>query len=154
VAEVSQGLLTGTRTLLFFPGALLGITSIVRTDEEWKALLTPEQYRVLRKAGTEYPFSGEYNETTAPGLYHCVGCDNLLFDSQHKLECGCGWPAFSAPADATRVVLREENSGGIPGVEVLCAVCQGHLGHVFEEETETGFRYCINSVCLQLRGVE
>lgn len=123
----------------------------MKTDEEWRASLTPEQYRVLRKGGTEYPFSGEYNETTTPGLYHCVACDNLLFDSRAKLECGCGWPAFSAPAEPSRVQLREECSGGIPGVEVLCSGCEGHLGHVFEEETPTGFRYCINSVCLRLK---
>ncbi len=116
----------------------------MKTDEEWREQLTAEQYRVLRKGGTEYPFSGEYNETTEDGRYVCVGCATLLFDSRKKLECGCGWPAFS---EASNVTLREECSGGIPGVEVLCNGCGGHLGHVFEEDH--GQRYCINSVCLR-----
>ena len=121
----------------------------MKTDDEWRAQLSAEQYRVLRRGGTGYPFSGEYNETTTAGQYHCVGCGNVLFSSRQKMECGCGWPAFSAPAAPGCVRLREENGGGIPGVEVLCAGCDGHLGHVFDEDT--GQRYCINSVCLVLR---
>jgi len=119
---------------------------VEKSDDEWRAQLTAEQYRVLRQAGTEYPFSGEYNEATAEGRYLCVGCANPLFDSTRKLECGCGWPAFAGPVEPARVILREECSGGIPGVEVLCSGCGGHLGHVFDEDH--GPRYCINSVCL------
>jgi peptide-methionine (R)-S-oxide reductase len=128
--------------------------TVIRNDDEWRARLTPEQYRVLRQAGTEPPFGKTYEafKHQAAGSYHCAGCDALLFHSDHKFDSGCGWPSFYDPADARNVVLRPDHSLGDARTEVLCAVCGGHLGHVFEGEgfnTPTDQRYCINGVALK-----
>ncbi len=126
---------------------------VVKTDEEWKKLLTPEQYRILRKAGTEAPNGAVYKEFKhqGEGTYHCAGCGALLFSSKEKFDSGCGWPSFYDPAKAENVVLKKDISLGMARTEVVCAKCGGHLGHVFEGEgydTPTDKRYCINGVGL------
>jgi len=124
------------------------------TDEEWRERLTPEQYRILRQAGTERPNGQVYKEFKAQGegAYHCAGCNALLFSSNEKFDSGCGWPSFYDPAKAENVVRKIDRSLGTVRIEVVCAVCEGHLGHVFEGEgfsTPTDKRYCINGVGLK-----
>ena len=126
----------------------------VKTDEEWRKRLSPEQYRILRQAGTEAPNGKVYKEFKAQGegSYHCAGCDALLFTSKQKFDSGCGWPSFYDPAKAENVVTKRDESLGMLRIEVLCAKCDGHLGHVFEGEgfdTPTDKRYCINGVGLK-----
>ncbi|MGV9824784.1 MULTISPECIES: peptide-methionine (R)-S-oxide reductase MsrB [unclassified Gordonia (in: high G+C Gram-positive bacteria)] len=123
------------------------------TDEQWKQRLTPAEYRVLRKAGTEAPFAGEYTDTTAVGVYRCRACGAELFRSQQKFESHCGWPSFFSPLAGDAVIERSDDSMGMRRTEVLCANCGSHLGHVFEGEgydTPTDLRYCINSISLRL----
>ncbi len=123
---------------------------IQKTDAEWKKELTPEQYRILRQAGTERPFAGIYTDNDKPGLYRCAACGAELFTSESKFHSGCGWPSFDAAAKAGTVVLRPDNSLGMTRTEVLCAHCGGHLGHLFDDgPTATGMRYCINSAALK-----
>ncbi len=115
-------------------------------DAYWQANLTAEQYRILRQAGTEAPFSGEYDKHFAAGGYLCVGCDNLLFRSEEKFDAGCGWPAFSLPWNPKAVTEHQDNSLERERIEIRCAECAGHLGHVFTDgPPPTGLRYCINS---------
>lgn len=123
------------------------------TDEQWRARLTPEQFRILRQAGTERPNGQVYNEFKAQGegSYHCAGCNALLFSSKEKFDSGCGWPSFYDPAKAENVLRKVDRSMGMVRIEVVCAICEGHLGHVFEGEgfkTPTDKRYCINGVGL------
>lgn len=121
----------------------------MRSEEEWKGALTPEQYHVLREKGTERPFSGEYWNLTEKGVYSCAGCGEELFDSQAKFDAHCGWPSFYEALDPDKIVEHEDLSHGMRRVEVTCARCGGHLGHVFPDGPEpTGLRYCINSVSL------
>ncbi len=127
---------------------------VVKTDAEWKKLLTPEQYQILREAGTERPNGKVYKEfkSQGDGAYHCAGCGALLFSSKEKFDSGCGWPSFYDPAKAENVVTRKDTSLGTVRTEVICAKCDGHLGHVFEGEgfdTPTDKRYCINGVGLK-----
>jgi len=127
---------------------------VVKSDEEWRKLLTPEQYRILRKAATEAPNGAVYKEFKhqGQGTYHCAGCGALLFSSQEKFDSGCGWPSFYDPAKAENVVTKKDSSLGMTRIEVTCAKCGGHLGHVFEGEgfkTPTDKRYCINGVGLR-----
>ncbi|MBF6435908.1 peptide-methionine (R)-S-oxide reductase MsrB [Nocardia cyriacigeorgica] len=123
------------------------------TPQEWKAKLSPEEFAVLREAATERPFVGEYTDTKTEGVYTCRACGAELFRSTEKFDSHCGWPSFFDPADSDAVILRADNSLGMRRVEVLCATCHSHLGHVFEGEgyrTPTDKRYCINSIALRL----
>ena len=122
---------------------------IEKTDAEWKAELAPEVYQIMREAGTERPFTGEYNLHFAEGSYRCGACDAVLFDSDSKFESHCGWPSFDGVADNDAIIERKDLSFGMVRTEVLCANCGGHLGHLFDDgPTETGMRYCINSLAL------
>ena len=126
---------------------------VTKTDEQWRAELSPAEYQVLRQAGTERAFTGEYTDTTEVGVYRCRACGAELFRSDAKFASHCGWPSFYQPAEGDNVVLIEDRSFGSVRTEVRCATCDSHLGHVFAGEgypTPTDQRYCINSVSLTL----
>ena len=128
---------------------------IKKTEEEWRSELTPEQYAVARQKGTERPFTGEYHDSKERGTYKCAACGNELFASDAKFDSGCGWPSFTAPAADDNVRTEVDTSHGMLRTEVLCAGCDSHLGHVFEDgPAPTGLRYCINSVVLDLEKEE
>jgi peptide-methionine (R)-S-oxide reductase len=127
--------------------------SVVKSEQEWRQQLTPEEYAVLREAGTERPWTGEYTETKTEGVYECRACGAELFRSDTKFDSHCGWPSFFSPLAGDAVILRHDRSLGMVRTEVVCANCHSHLGHVFEGEgypTPTDQRYCINSISLRL----
>ena len=126
--------------------------TIEKTDEQWREELTPEQYEVLRKAATERPFTGKYVSTKDDGTYRCAGCGTELFASDTKFDSGSGWPSFTEPKNLENVQLKEDRSHGMTRVEVTCARCGGHLGHVFDDgpQDRGGKRFCINSCALDL----
>jgi peptide-methionine (R)-S-oxide reductase len=124
---------------------------ITRTDEEWKQLLSPEEFNIIRKKGTERAFSGEYCEAHEPGLYACRACGTHLFDSSLKFESGTGWPSFTQPVSDNVVSYHADNAYGMVRVEVCCNVCGGHLGHIFPDgPAPSGLRYCVNSASIKL----
>jgi peptide-methionine (R)-S-oxide reductase len=127
---------------------------VIKSEEEWKKELTPEQYQVLRQKGTERAFTGKYYDHHEKGVYKCAACGNVLFSSDNKYDSGCGWPSYWTPLAKDKIVLREDRSFGMIRTEVLCAKCGGHLGHVFDDGPQpTGLRYCINSVSLKFEKV-
>lgn len=126
---------------------------VVKSDEQWRSELSPEEYRVLREAGTEAPFIGEYTDTETNGIYACRACGAELFRSDAKFHSGCGWPSFFTPLAAETVTEIKDMSHGMVRTEIRCAACDSHLGHVFEGEgykTPTDLRYCINSISMTL----
>ena len=124
---------------------------VVKSDGEWREMLSSEQYDVLRRKGTERPFTGRYVHEKGSGVYRCAGCGAELFSSETKFDSGTGWPSFTEPADRANVELVDDFSYGMHRIEVNCAACGGHLGHVFPDGPgETGDRYCINSCSLEL----
>lgn len=129
---------------------------IIKTNEEWKKELSSEQYRVLRESGTEAAFRGEYTDLTDEGIYNCGACGNQLFSSDNKFHSGCGWPSFDDIQNLEAIETRIDDSHSMTRTEVVCARCEGHLGHVFPDgpRDTTGLRYCINSVALDFKSTK
>ena len=124
---------------------------VLKSDDDWKQILTPEEFQVCRKKGTERAFSGEYCEAHEPGIYACRCCGTVLFDSRMKFESKSGWPSFTQPVEATVIKYTKDKSFGMTRIEVECNVCDCHLGHVFPDgPPPTGLRFCINSVSIKL----
>ena len=126
---------------------------MIKPEDEWKKQLTPEQYKILREKGTDTPFTGKYVDNHEDGMYYCAACGNPLFESATKFESGSGWPSFYDVASKGNVELHEDNSLGVKRIEVTCAKCGSHLGHLFDDgpKDKTGQRYCINSTSLNFK---
>ncbi|MBI1938566.1 MAG: peptide-methionine (R)-S-oxide reductase MsrB [Ignavibacteriales bacterium] len=128
---------------------------VSKSDKDWKEILTPEQYHVLRDRGTERPFTGKYWDSKEEGIYKCAACGEILFESDTKFDSGCGWPSFYAPESQSRIATQDDYSHSMYRIEVLCSKCGGHLGHVFNDgPNPTGLRYCINSASLNFEKKE
>ena len=131
------------------------VARVEKSEAEWREELTPEEYHILREAGTERAFTGVYNNTKTPGIYSCRGCNTPLFDSNTKYDSGSGWPSFYAPINDRVVNTHEDMSMGMRRIEVTCAACDAHLGHVFPDgPNPTGLRFCMNSASLRLNPTE
>jgi peptide-methionine (R)-S-oxide reductase len=133
------------------------VNKVEKSDEEWRSTLSEAEYRVLREAGTEAPFMGEYTDTETEGVYHCRACGSELFRSTEKFHSGCGWPSFFSALSGDRIVEIDDFALGMKRTEVRCAACDSHLGHVFAGEgydTPTNLRYCINSISLTLEPIQ
>ena len=127
------------------------MAKVTKTDDEWREEMTPEEYAIMREAATERAFTGEYWDTKTPGIYLCRGCGAELFDSETKYDSGSGWPSFYAPVAESAVATKRDNSMMMERIEVLCANCEAHLGHVFPDGPQpTGLRFCMNSASLKL----
>ncbi len=125
------------------------------SEEEWEKILSPEQFYILRKKGTERPFSGKYEKFNEEGVYVCAACGNPLFNSQAKFDAGCGWPSFFKSLDSTKITLKSDVSLGMERTEIMCARCGGHLGHVFDDGPQpTGLRYCVNSISIDFKKIK
>ena len=125
------------------------MNKVIKSEQEWRETLTPEAYHVCREHGTEAPFSGTYYDCKEEGIYHCICCDAPLFSSESKFDSGTGWPSYFEPISDDALIEKQDFSFSMVRTEVLCATCDAHLGHLFEDGPEpTGLRYCINSVCL------